>query len=401
MKQSILFVDDEQSILKGLQRSLRGQRKEWDMVFVDSAEAALKIVNKKNFDAIVSDMRMPGMDGAQLLQILAADHPELVRIILSGHSDEEMIMQSIGTAHQFLTKPCDTNVLKDTLNRTLALRGLLDNERLHSFVTGISSLPSIPQTYQKIMDTLHSADASLQEVGEIISTDPAMTAKILQLVNSAFFGLGRQISNSKEATTLIGLDAIKALALSIGIFSQFDKQQNGDTVFSIDTLLNHALAVARLAERIAQAEGADKTVTDNCFLAGMLHETGILILEDNFSEDYDKVRELSKSQDISLCQAEQKIFGATHAAVGAYLLGLWSINNTVVEAVAFHHQPELSGCTGFSPLVALHAADILMECEFIDNTKTDAYENLIAFLKEIGLEERLETWKSLCSEGDQ
>ena len=398
MKQRILFVDDERSILDGLQRSLRGQRKEWEMVFVNSGEEALKMINEKNFDAIVSDMRMPGMNGAQLMNVLAENHPELIRIILSGHSDETMIIQSTGTAHQFLTKPCDTNVLKDTLNRAFALNSFLGNRQLQSFLAGIKSLPSIPHTYQKIMDMLNSADTSLLEIAEVISTDPAMTAKILQLVNSAFFGLGRQISSSKEAAMLIGLDAIKALALTVGIFSQFDDKQTKDATFSIESLLNHALAVARLAERIAKAEGVDKTVANDCFLAGLLHEMGILILADNFSEEYCKVRELSRSQNIPLYQAEQNIFGATHDAIGAYLLGLWSINDTVVEAVAFHHHPELSGCSEFSPLVAVYIADILMDCNC---TETGAEENVITFLKKIGLEERLETWRSLCFEDNQ
>ena len=185
-----------------------------------------------------------------------------------------------------------------------------------------------------------------------------MTLKILQLVNSAFFGLGRHISDCKEAATIIGLDALRTLVLSIGIFSQFDQKRIKDKVFSIESLLHHSLAVAGLAKRIAQVEGADKTVADDCFLAGMLHDIGILILEQNFSEDYVKIRSLITEQGMELNRAEHTAFDTTHDAVGGYLLGLWGLPNSVVEAVAFQHHPGLSVCEQFSALGAVHVADI-------------------------------------------
>ena len=183
--------------------------------------------------------------------------------------------------------------------------------------------------------------------------------------------------------------------LSIGIFSQFDEKNLKDKEFSIEKLWKHSLDVAELSKRIAIAERAGKKMVDNCFFAGLVHEIGILILENNFSEEYQKVRELSNTQNISLNQAEQKIFGATHGAVGAYLLGLWSMSDEVVEAVAFHEQPVLSGCTNFSPLIAVHVADMLEQRGFIDAVKASESEGVLAFLETIGLSEKLETWKSL------
>jgi len=228
-----------------------------------------------------------------------------------------------------------------------------------------------------------------------------MTAKILQLVNSAFFGVGSHISDTGEAATRLGLDVIKALVLSIGIFSQFDKNRVKDSSFSIEKLWKHSFEVAGIARRIAVAEKVEKKVADECFLAGLLHEIGTLILEDNFSEEYVRARELSISQDIPLYQAEHEVFGATHAAVGAYLLGLWSLNDGVVEAVAFHHQPQLAESSGFSPLVAVHVADMLVQSGYIDGIKPTAEEGEFALLKDIGLEERLERWKLLRTEESQ
>lgn len=400
MKTSILFVDDEPSVLQGLQRSLRGQRQEWDMVFATSGEEALSLANERKFDAIVTDMRMPGMDGAQLLEVLAADYPESIRIILSGHSDEAMILRSVDTAHQFLTKPCDASILKDTLVRAFELKSFLGDGQLKSFMNGLRNLPSLPHTYLEITEKLRTSEVSLQEIGEIMSTDPAMTAKILQLVNSAFFGLGRHVSDTKEAATLIGLDTLKALVLTVGVFSQFDKKRVKDNDFSLESLLHHSLAVAVLSERIAQTEGADKAMANDCFLAGMVHDIGLLILEQNLSEDYVKVRSLAVEQGLDLGAAEKAVFGTTQGAVGAYLLGLWALPSRVVEAVAFHHEPALSRCEQFSPLTAVHVADVIIgqaggdESISFQETRNVDHD----FLSRVGMADRLESWMELHRE---
>jgi len=401
MNKRILFVDDEPSVLSGLKRSLHSQKKVWDMTFALGGQAALDLAEETHFDAVVSDLRMPGVDGLKVVESFAQNHPEIIRIILSGHSDEQMIMKLTGLAHQFLAKPCDSQVLINALTRTFAHKDILRNDSLQSLVASMKSLPSIPVVYQDIMNQLTSADCSLQAIGKTVQQDPAMSAKILQLVNSAFFGLGHHISDTGEAVTILGLDIIKALVLSIGIFSQFDEKKNKDKDFSIEKLWKHSLDVAELSKRIAIAENAEKKIIDSCFFAGLVHEIGILIIEDNFSEEYQKVRELSNNQDMSLAQAEHKIFGATHGAVGAYLLGLWSMSDEVVEAVAFHENPALSGCSTFSPLIAVHVADMLEQSGFIEAVKASESEGVLAFLETIGLSERLDTWKLLRNKENQ
>lgn len=396
MKKRILFVDDEQNVLKGLQRSLRGQRNAWEMVFVESASEALKAVNATRFDAIVTDMRLPVMNGAQLLETLAKDYPGLIRIILSGHSDEEMIIRSTRFAHQFIVKPCDADRLKAALNRVFECRSLLANEGVQSLVAGLKSLPSIPHVYQDVVAKLRASDASLRQIGGVVSTDPAMTAKILQLVNSAFFGLGRQVSDCGEAVTMIGLDALKSLVLSFGIFSQFDQKLFKNGAVSIESLLQHSLEVGRLAQRIAQSEGANKATANECFLAGLLHDIGILILMQNFSEDYTKARTLASKQEIDLVAAEQEVFGTNHGAVGAYLLGIWSLADSVVEAVAFHHQPGFSSSGTFSPLSAVHVANALIRQSGSSGDNTGEIGEVdYEYLARTGLTERLDIWKKL------
>jgi HD-like signal output (HDOD) protein len=394
----ILFVDDEKSVLNGLKRSLRGQRNEWQMEFAESGQDALRLFREQPFDAVVTDMRMPGMDGNQLLNQVASNYPETIRFILSGHSDEEMILRSAGPAHQFLAKPCTPEHLKNSLTRAFALKDYLGDERLQSFVSGLESLPSIPAVYNEIRTKLQSPEVTLREIGEVVGKDPAMTAKILQLVNSAFFGLGRRVSNVGEAATLIGIEALKALVLSVGIFSQFDSEKNNDPDFSLEALWNHCMAVAAGAKRIAKAEGAAKEVIDDSFLAGVLHDIGILIMEQNFSEEHAKVRALSVEQGLTLQQAEREIFGTTHGAIGAYLLGLWALADPVVEAVAFHHEPSLTEQRGFSPLAAVHVANMLDRTGMPEGMLVNSRTGDDAFLAESGLLDRVEQWRELLED---
>ena len=222
MQRRILFVDDEQNLLMGLKRTLRPMRKLWEMEFVSSGDEALGLMSLREFDAVVTDMRMPGMSGADLLDTIQKQWPGAVRIVLSGQADRETVMQAIAPAHQFLSKPCDPEQLRSVLENTLALSDLLQNTSLKCFISNIKSIPSLPLLYQQVTSELRSEDPSTSRIGEIIAQDMAMTAKLLQIVNSAAYGIRAQISEPKQAAVYLGLDTIRALVLSLSIFSAFD-----------------------------------------------------------------------------------------------------------------------------------------------------------------------------------
>lgn len=398
MKKRILFVDDEQSLLDGLRRSLRSQRREWDMSFVQSGQEALDLMERQHFDAVVTDMRMPVMDGVQLLVELVHRHPETVRFILSGQSEDELTIKSVGTAHQYLSKPCDTNALMTSLARAFSLRELLAGEPLQAIVSSTSSLPSLPAVYNEIIQHLQSPAASVREVGEIIAKDPASSAKVLQLVNSAFFGLGRQISSPGDAATLLGLDTLKALVLTVGVFSQFKLNQAGTKDDSIEAIFSRSLAIGILAKQIAMAEGAEKAVCDESFLAGLLHDIGKLILLQNLPEKYAQMLTMVEQEGVETYVAEQKILGATHGAIGAYLLALWGFADSVIEAVAYHHQPTLSHMGEFSPLTAIHAA-CGMKCIDAGQPQSQGISTIdLDYLQQAGVGDHLLVWQALISE---
>lgn len=359
MKKQVLFVDDEEMVLQGLQRSMRAMRNDWDMTFVDSGAKALAFLEKTPVDVVVSDMRMPGMNGAQLLGEVMQRFPKTVRLILSGHADQELILQCVGSTHQFLSKPCDPEALRATIHRAMDLESAVKNVRLQQLVARMDHLPSVPSLYSEIVDKMNDPEAALEDVGVIIAKDPGMTAKILKLVNSAFFGLRREVSSPTDAAGFLGLDTIKSLVLSLHAFSQYDSIKTEG--FSLAALWNHSLATAAAAKRIAQLEKADLKTTDQAFAAGLLHDTGKTVLAFNFPSNYGKTIAIAQAQGLDLLVAEQEAFGANHADVGGYLLGLWGLPVPVVDAIALHHQPKQSADAGFTPLTAVHAANALVK----------------------------------------
>lgn len=393
-KKRILFVDDEPRILQGLQRMLRGMRQEWEMMFAESGQKALDILTQRNFDVVVSDMRMPGMNGAELLKEVMNRYPQMIRIVLSGHSDREMILKSVLTAHQYLSKPCDAETLKSTVMRASALRGLLSGNEIKNIVSKMESLPSLPTLYSEIMNELQSPESSMKRVGGIIEKDIGMSAKILQLVNSAFFGLPQHISTPAQAVSLLGLEIVKALVLSVHVFSQFNQSKLKN--LSLNSIWQHSETVGNLSKKIYEMESNDKNFISYALIAGLLHDIGKLILMTNFPEKYDSVVSSALHQNIILCDIELEVFGVTHGEVGAYLLGLWGLPDLVVEAIASHHNPRQVPGNTFIPLSAVYVANTL-EHEMFPQRRLGAVQPIDTnYLDEIDLAERLPVWMDIC-----
>lgn len=391
---TILFVDDEPMVLDGLRRMLRGMRGDWEMEFVASGHDALKLLAGRHFDVIVTDMRMPVMDGCQLLNHVKEFYPQVVRIVLSGQSDKDMVLRSVGPAHQFLSKPCDPEILKATITRVLSMRNLLHDEALIKVIAGIESLPSLPQLYSEVIHELNSAEGSLNKIGEIISKDSGMSAKILQMVNSAFFGLPRKVTSPVKAVQFLGLDTVKALVLSVKVFSMFSHSDLAQ--YSVDDLWRHSFGTALCARIIADEENWGQESRDEAFTAGLLHDIGKLILVDKFPEECLKV--VSRiNREIHLCDAEREVFGITHAQVGAYLLGIWGLSETIINAVAFHHTP--GACPEPPPdaLTAVYAANIIESGRSPEESKPGTGLD-DEYLKRLGLSGRIRIWRSRCAE---
>jgi putative nucleotidyltransferase with HDIG domain len=396
MPKRLLFVDDEPMLLDGLRRALHCMRKEWDMQFVSSPLAALDALDREPFDAIVTDMRMPQMDGAQLLERVKERHGGVVRVVLSGQSEKETILRSIVPAHQFLSKPCDIHELRTRMSQAFAMRDHLQNQALASIISRMRSIPSLPALYNELTAALESENTSIGQIGEIISKDVGMAAKILQLANSAFVAARGHVSSLREAVSLIGAEMVRSLALSIQVFSQFDR--NSSTAAYLPPLWNHSVAVATLAQKIAEAETGNKAAGEESFTTGLLHDLGKIVLMAEMPQEYRRVLEHMDLHTGTIRAVELEYAGCGHEEVGACLMSTWGLPKSVVEAVQFHHRPAESGQTSFTVLAAVHCADALAS-EGDPSPLNHDVEFDKEYLRNLGLLEKIDAWAELrlCS----
>ncbi len=356
---SILFVDDEPNILVGLERMLRPMRRSWNMNFVNGGQAALDLMKKEPIDVIVSDMRMPGMDGARLLTEVMRRYPRVVRIALSGHSGDETMLRLTGPIHQFLSKPCNPDVLKETVERAFSLRNLLQDEALVQLVSSFTGLPVLPRTHTELLEELHAPDISVKMIARIIERDVGMAAKTLQWVNSAYFGVRNQVTSVTYAVSLLGLDVIRSMVLTMGVFSEFAKKPLA-AGFSLEKFMDHSVAVGASAKRVALQNGTNERLANDAFTAGILHDTGKLVLAVGRREEYTALLARVEGDTSRIHTFEREALGATHAEVGGYLLGLWGFPDPVVEAVAYHHNPAQCVARSISPLAIVHWTNYLV-----------------------------------------
>jgi HD-like signal output (HDOD) protein len=393
MKPNILFVDDEVFILDGLKRALYSMRKDWDMHFAPSGSDALKFLEDTRCDVVVSDMLMPGMSGADLLERIMQAYPKMIRFILSGHSHSELTLRCVNFTHQFLSKPLDVVELKEKLSLILT-RGALRPSRLHEMMTKVDSLPSAPSLYQTIVAASNDPDVQIDDISRIIERDIAMTASILKLVNSSFFGLRHKITCAADATSYLGLDTIRSLVLGIGVFSSFKSGDANEK--AMETLWAHSLQIALAAQKIAQMETKDKKIAADCFAAGLLHDVGQLFLATHFPEDVDLVRQHSESEHISNLQAEKQVLGTDHTEIGSSLLCRWGLPTSLMDVAAFHHSPGKYEKREFSPVLAVHVADGLAHAE--SSAHAFCREKLdTELLEALGFAHKLTEWKKLFS----
>ncbi len=393
---NILFVDDEPNVLDGLKNLLRKQRKEWRMSFVNGGEAALKELLAVSYDVIVSDMRMPGMDGAALLTHVLQDYPHIVRIVLSGQTEQEVSRRMVHVAHQFMSKPCDGRELQQTIERACRLQSLLEHPSLRQAVGQIGQLPVKPSIYARLVQVLANPNSSIADAASIIERDIGTSTKILQVVNSAFFGLSQRVGEIKTAVSYLGLEMVKMLALSV---EMRQSHINAPTCpgFDLDAVQEHGMLSARIARRLL----GDKIKAQDAFAASMLQDTGLLVLMTRLPDVFRKIVEQAHASGRSIAEVENDVLGVTHSEIGAYLLGIWGLPYSIVEAVAHHHTPARANSQGWDVLGAVHVASALAAEVSPSNPERHTGPGMtidMEYLSALGVSESLPSWRALAAE---
>ncbi|HEX4336999.1 MAG TPA: response regulator [Polyangiaceae bacterium] len=349
----IIFVDDDELVLRSIRRLLRGKEKDWDLVFLSDGHLALRELDRAPVDVIVSDVQMATMGGSKLLATIQERHPDVARIVLSGETDPSVVYRTVPFAHQYLTKPFDATNLTFTLRRACALRSLLTNAAIRAVVGRSNELPAAPATYIELTQALKNPDTTTRQVAAIVERDIGIAARVLSIVSSSFFGAPRSVSTIAAAVGYLGLDTVRTLVLACEIVRTFTPT-SGLTGFSLDEFEEHGLRTGRLARSML----GPTLSADDAFVAGLLHRVGQLVLASRVPHRFAEVLDSAARTGNGLLKTELEVLGVTHAQVGAYLLGLWGLRQRVVEAVAYHPYPERLD-SAFGIPTAVHVASIL------------------------------------------
>ncbi|MBT8138735.1 MAG: HDOD domain-containing protein [Gammaproteobacteria bacterium] len=340
---TIAFVDDERNILDGIRRSLRKYRKEWNLHFFETADAMLESMQSERFDAIISDMRMPKKNGLDLLTEARTKSPETIRIVLSGYSEEEIVLESLHVTHSFIAKPANTETIVDCIEKTLRTREWLKNEELRHLLGSIDSLPTLPAIYDALMQELASPDCSMQNVANIVASDSALSSTALKIINSAFFGLARHIESVQQAVNMLGIETIKNIALVSSVFSSVKADKS--IIAKMDSLNANSIKMGNLAQKLSKASGLDKRGMDHTQIAAMMSQLGDLI-----SVCYKADLEKANAGDIE------------PALIGSYMLSIWNLPFAIIDAVRWHREPASGGIPELHPLTIVHAAWGFINC---------------------------------------
>lgn len=394
MKRKILFVDDDRNVLDGFRTMLHPKRRDWKGRFALSAEEGLKLVDAEEFDVVIADMRMPGMDGADFLGEVEKRQPGTVRMILSGYSEMKALLKSAKHAHQFLSKPCSSEVIIATIQRALELQSVLNDDSVREIVAQLDSLPAIPDLYVKVAEELQSGEPDLQAVADLVEQDIGISATLMKVVNSSFFGFYETVTTPSRAVVLLGVEALKGLILGVNLLRELDLSDFPG--YSVEKLWEHSLQTGYFAKVIANEEGLDREVSENCFICGILHDVGKLVLVTNLPEKYRSVLETVQAGNGPILDAEERVLGVNHAGIGAYLLGLWGFGIDVVSGVLGHHSPVLCG-EGVTPGLVVHAANVFQH-ELADSHSGYHFTSLDSdWFRSQQMEERLGRWREVCA----
>jgi len=393
-RKRILFAIDHQIDAKDVQQIVKELGSEWEYEIVESGALALASMETECFDVVVCDVAIPDMGGVQLLKRVKERCPGTLRLIVSEQSDRGLILQAAKYAHQFIAKPIDATTFKRQLDNSLGLRKILDNKELRARLASIESLPSPPKIYNELVAELQSETSSMKKIAGLVGQDVSITAKLLQLANSAYFGLPTHIESPQHAVSLLGLDTLQSLVLAVGVFDQFEDP--GLPGFSIDSIYDHSMTVGVNARNLAKCFGLHERHSEESLMAGMLHEIGKLVMLKHFQPELSRAIKLAAEKSISLYEAEKEVLGVTHAEIGAHLLSLWGLQDSILEAVALHPSPKNVPSPMINVLTAVHIAYALDRDRDCDSAENEQSALDLQYLKKLDLLGNIQFFRRLC-----
>lgn len=396
MKKNILFVDDDENVISGIRRQLRPYREQWQLFFANNGSQALQIMRQNPVDLVICDMLMPEMRGDELLKQISRLYPGTIRVILSGYADEATIKCAMEVAHQHLIKPCNAETLREAIAQIFKIQACVKNPRIIDGLGDPNRLPSLPKIYRELNAAVADENTTVNDLADIFAQDMVLSAKLLHLVNSAYFGLHRHVSSLGDAISMIGIKKLNSLILSVHLKTAFPVTDPKLERY-MEFFWKDAVRVAELAKLISLSEQQQEDRPDQAYLGGLLHNMGLLIFLSRGGDQLALLMEQVRNTCVPVSELETRIFGFTRSEAAAYILSLWKIPPRIIESILLQNTPSQADYDGVSALTAVHVAACLLkpavmqECDRLFEIVLDTQ-----YLQRIDKLQRLADWQRLA-----
>ena len=383
MDAKILFIDDEEKVLEAIENQLFVKLDIWQTDFAGSGEDAIKMMEETAYDVVVSDMRMPGMDGAAVLTYVRDNYPNAMRVVLSGHAIPEAAIAAIPYAHQYLAKPCKQETLIETIENTLKIRDTSDDPDVRLGISKVMDLPTHLGVYTELVSVLDCGNSDFEDIAAVIEKDPSLTMKVMFVANSALFATANPAESTYEAVQRLGGQALKMLVLAVEISGLID---DGEDAAAIERRehqerVTQIMGVLLYDHPRHQMSGA---------IAAILHDLGFMVYMNFITERYERAvlsRSDCKSRRVEL---EIEEFGISYAHLGALLLNLWRLPDAVTSAVKNQHSKNKEDFVDAPVSVSLMLADFLVE----DTDVEDHLEDVLSLIPDL----EVDAWRERLDE---
>lgn len=390
----ILVIDSGSALADGIQDHLATKQRDGRIRLASDRDTALSEIEGGRHDAVVCAIDSMGIDGWEILGRIQSGSPTTVRIAVA--KDVQATMPSVSTAHRLVPSPASPSDVLDVVDRCCNLQGLLVSPSIARLVGSVGTLPSLPHLYAQLLQMLADPEIGLRDLAAVVEKDTPIAARILQVANSAFFGLPRQVKTIEQALNYTGVNTVKSLVLAAEVFRAFSDGNGGVSRVPLDEIQDHALLAANIARRLP----ADRDTAEEAFTAALLHDVGKLVLASRLPDEFLENLAQSEEQQRPIQDIEEERYGVSHAEIGAYLLALWGLPETIVEAVAHHHSPMRVAHDAFELLDAVHLANHLALEQDADGGEDHAAEPPLdpQWLDALQLHERITEWRAMAAE---